>query len=498
MTLQAYLRALRERWKTITAFVVVALVLGTGYVVLTPQVYRAGVQIFVVSTSDATSTSALAGATYAQAQTSTYAAIIANPDVLSRVQAELATPLSPAALAAKISAEAPVGQALVDVYATDGSPGEAAQIANATARAFVEVVQGYSTPSGSQSPSVRLFITDPAVPPGQPQSPDVLLVLAVAAFLGLALGVAAALVRNALDNTVKTPAHAVEATQATTVGAVPFDPDRPKQPVVSFGTGHSASAESYRQVRTNLQFLDVDNPPRVLVVTSAMPGEGKTTTAVNLAHVLAEAGHRVGLVEGDLRRPRVARYLGLVEKVGITDVLAGRAQLEDVVQQTGSERVDVIASGPHPPNPSELLGSTQMRTLLQEMRRRYDYVVVDAPPLLPVTDAAVVSTVADGAIVVARYRRTRREQLARATDNLRAVDARVLGTIMNMVPARSDEYEYYYYESDATTRGGAPDTGPELPDGIESAVRPTDRAAPSAPRQPVVVAHQDADGDGPR
>ena len=197
-----------------------------------------------------------------------------------------------------------------------------------------------------------------------------------------------------------------------------------------------------------MQFLEVDDPPRVLVVTSSVPAEGKSTTAINIALALAEAEHNVVLVDGDMRRPRVAEYLDLIGSVGFSTVLAGRASLDEVLQKTRFPGLTALTSGPIPPNPSELLGSMAAQKVLSELRARFDYVIVDSSPLLPVTDAAILAADSDGVLIIARFAKTKRDQLAHAVGNLKNVGARTLGAIFTMTPARGNASYYYSYYGD--------------------------------------------------
>jgi capsular exopolysaccharide synthesis family protein len=214
------------------------------------------------------------------------------------------------------------------------------------------------------------------------------------------------------------------------------------------------SAEAFLKLRTNLQFMDVDKPPRVIVVTSPLPGDGKSTVALNLAAALSMSGQPVMLIDADLRRPVMAESLGLVEGVGLTDVLIGRVQVEEVVQRVaGLPNLAVLAAGPVPPNPSEMLGSKSMRRLLKRLRKDCT-VIIDAPPLLPVTDAAVLTAAADGALVVVSSGRTLDTQLRDALGNLSAVSGHTLGVVLNRVPPRSSASGYYggYYGDSAKDR----------------------------------------------
>jgi non-specific protein-tyrosine kinase len=283
-------------------------------------------------------------------------------------------------------------------------------------------------------------------------SPRKHLDVALGILTGLALGVALAVLRELSDTSVKRVEDTVRVCGVPNLAVVPYDSAAAKSPLVTQARNQTARAEAFRTLRTNLQFVDLDQPPRSVVVTSAVAGEGKSTSACNLAITLAQAGIRVALVEGDLRRPRVADYMGVEPSVGLTSVLIGRATLAQALQPWADPRLAVLASGPIPPNPAELLGSGHMIALLRELQSQADVVVVDAPPLLPVTDAAVLSRVTDGAVLVVRAGRTKRDQLASAVSALRTVDARLLGTVLNMVPAKGPDGMGYGYGYGYDTR----------------------------------------------
>jgi receptor protein-tyrosine kinase len=274
------------------------------------------------------------------------------------------------------------------------------------------------------------------------------------------LGAGLALVRDLLDNTVKSVEDVEEVTGAPVMASVGIDKTMAKQPMLTDVKGFSPRGEAFRMLRTNLQYLDLDNPPKSLVITSAIAGEGKTSTSTNLAVALAQAGRRVLLIDGDLRRPRVASLLGLESSVGLTTVLVGRTKLEESIQRHQASGVYFLAGGPTPPNPTEVLQSQATHDLLAKLRAAYDAVIIDAPPLLPVADAAILGTAADGAILVTRHGKTHREELEAATQRLEKVGARLFGTVVNMIPKRSGgAYSYYYYyEYDTSTprkTGGA-------------------------------------------
>jgi capsular exopolysaccharide synthesis family protein len=262
-------------------------------------------------------------------------------------------------------------------------------------------------------------------------------------FLGLVLGVGYAFLRNYLDNTVKTLEELNNITGATSLGMIMFDPDAKDNPLVAIEP-RAVRSEAFRTIRTNLRYVNVDKPPRVITITSAVPDEGKSTTAINLAITLAQAGWSVCLVEADLRRPKMGKYLGIEMSIGLTSVLAGQNTLDEALLPWNRGLVTLLPSGSSPPNPSELLSSRQMKDLLGSLRQRFNVVIVDAPPLLPVTDGAIIATASDGAILVVRWGKTTREQLAAATAAITQVDGVVLGTVMNFVPSSRRRYGYKY------------------------------------------------------
>ena len=277
--------------------------------------------------------------------------------------------------------------------------------------------------------------------------------------LGLLLGLGLAVMRELLDTSVKSAEDVAELTETPVLGGILFDPIAPKRPLLSDLESHSPRVEAFRILRTNLQFVDIDRDKKVVVVTSSLPGEGKTSTASNVALALHSAGERTLLVDGDMRRPQLATLFGLEPAVGLTTVLLGRMDLADAIQTHAATGLDVLTSGNLPPNPAELLQSHAMGQLLKEVREDYDVVVIDAPPLLPVTDAALIAAQVDGAMVVVRQGKTSRDQLSHAMDRLEAVGARPLGIAMNMVPAGRRNRSYGGYGYGYGSYGYGPEKG---------------------------------------
>jgi receptor protein-tyrosine kinase len=278
--------------------------------------------------------------------------------------------------------------------------------------------------------------------------------LSVAGILGLLLGCALAAVRDLLDNTLKSLSDVAEIVETPVMAHIAFDSSMSKAPLLTETPSHGQRSEAFRLLRTNLQFLDLDSQPRSFIVTSAVPGEGKTSTATNLAIAFAEAGKRVLLVDADLRRPRIPKLLNLEAAVGLTTVLVGRSDLDSSIQRHHASGLHVLTSGPIPPNPTEILQSGATRNLLKSLRDMFEVVIIDAPPLLPVADAGILATEVDGAIVVIRHGRTTRDQLKHAVGRLEQVGADTAGLVVNMTPHRGGTgyaygYAYAYGYSDA-------------------------------------------------
>jgi capsular exopolysaccharide synthesis family protein len=446
--LRDYLRLLRRRWRQITLCVVLAVAAATAVSYAASPMYAATSQVFVSTTTAAAgdnSSGLNQGGQFAQQRVKSYADIVNSPMVLAPVIKDLGLNTTPQVLARSVSASAPLDTVLINIVARNADAALAQRVANDVAKQFTQEAASLETPAGQTTSPVKLSVVREADLPQAPISPRKKLNLVLGLLLGLAVGVGGALLRETLDTTVKAPDVAEELVGAPMLGAITFDPEAAKRPLVVHVAPNSTRAEAFRQMRTNLQFVDIEHPLRSVVVTSSIPGEGKSTTTCNLAITLAQAGVRVVLIEGDLRRPRVADYMGIEGAVGLTSVLLGRAHLDDALQAWGDGNLQVLASGPLPPNPSELLGSAGMAHLLRELEGKVDLILIDAPPLLPVTDAAVLGAICSGVLMLVRSNSTRREQLARATSTVNAVGATILGTILNMVPTKGpDAYAYGY------------------------------------------------------
>lgn len=293
--------------------------------------------------------------------------------------------------------------------------------------------------------------------PGSPFSPNHVLNGLLGLFAGLGLGIATVFVRERLDDRLKGKADLEERVEAPVLAVVPQLPHwrRGKQTLlISKEQPKSAASEAYRTLRTGVLFAAGQRRIKILLVTSAQAGEGKTATTANLGVVLAQANKRVILVSADLRKPRISRFFGLHNRPGLTDVFHGRATLAQAMHNPGIKNLRLLASGPIPANPAELLGSEKMKEVLEELRAAADFILLDGPPVLALADAITLAPLADGVLFIADAENTSRSAVAHARSQLDQVNARIIGTVLNNFnPARASAYQYHYRYYTAGTYG---------------------------------------------
>jgi capsular exopolysaccharide synthesis family protein len=252
---------------------------------------------------------------------------------------------------------------------------------------------------------------------------------------GLVVGLGFIILRELTSAKIRT-ADQLKQLGLTLLGTIVYDRGSANNPLVSQRGFSPVRAEEFKQVRTSLRFLQADERHKVFVVTSAIPGEGKSVTAANLAITLAASGSAVCLVEADLRKPSLSNYFDLEGAVGLTTVLAHDSDVDDALQPWGNDRLQILLSGRIPPNPSELLSSAHAQQVFATLRDRFDVVVIDCPPLLPVTDAAILARYFGGAVLVVGSGRVEARELRKAMETLKAAGTPVLGAILNLAPAR--------------------------------------------------------------
>lgn len=469
MDLLGYLRVIRPHWWVIVLTTVLGLAVAGAWTLIVPKVYQADATGVVQLAGGSGAGDEIVAQNLALSKVVTYVEYGSSRAVAERTIETLGLETTPEALVASVTVTNPDDTPIIRVTASAGTPELARDIASVwldSMVAQIQEVEGGLAPTepvldengvvidpGTTAPFISLVPIDSARLPTAPVSPNSRLALVLGALVGLALGLGYALVRHSLDRRIRRAEDVERQLGVPVVGTIPinraFSAENRLVPLVRVGDDRNAiaaaaTAEALRELRTNLQFMDVDNPPRVIVVTSPAPGDGKSTVAANLATTIAASGQPVVLIDADLRRPMVAKIFGLPSGGGLSDVLAGRAPLRDVVQHwADAPNLQIVTAGKVPPNPSEVLGSERMKSLLERLSKDW-LVIVDAPPLLAVTDAAILTNRADGAFVVASVGSTTYESLARALGMLERAHARAMGVILNRMPRRGGNYDYEY------------------------------------------------------
>lgn len=460
MNVTEYLRIIRKHWVPVAALALAGIVFASIFAFTRTPTYTTTSQVFV-SFHGAESTSELAtGTTYVQRRVVSYSNLVRSAQVLEPVVEELGLDTNAGELGSRVQAAPVTDTVLIDITATDTDPTLAARIANTVAESLAVRVDELETPQRAGDSPVQLQLVREATLPGSASYPNIPIMILVGFLLGTALGVALAVLREIADTRVRSEHDLRAITDSAVIGSITMDDEAKDNPLVVQTSPYHTRSEAFRRLRTNLQFLDLDGGPQALVVTSSVPNEGKTTSAINLAITLADADAKVLLIDADLRRPSVAGYLGIEGSVGLTTLLIQRATIDDVIQPWGSAGLYVIPSGAVPPNPAELVGSKTMARLILQMSEQFDYVIIDTPPLLPVTDAALIAKMTSGVLMVAGAGQIRREQLRQSLANLSAVSARVLGIVLNKVGRGADAYGagygYYDYQPHQDDADGEP------------------------------------------
>lgn len=456
MTLEDLWKLTRRQFLVIAIGALIGLLLAFGWMMLQPKVYTATAAGYVTAGGGQSIGESYSSQTLAQQKAQAYVTLFTNRRVTEAVIKDLSLDTTPQELAGRITATVPAEGVSISVTAAGSTPEEARDIADAVVKAAAQEAKrieesgpsrqtvgadGKTRTVKSQA-QVLIEPNESALLPSSPSSPNPTRILPIGLFLGLLLGYGVAAIRHHNDTKVRHVDDVEAVTGTGVLGVLPQSKDLGSERGEARRSKAFHEREALRKLRTNLRFVDVDNQPRSIVVTSANQGEGKSTVASNLATVLAESGEQVVLVDADLRRSAVARAFDLDGSVGLSEVLAGTIPLTDALQTTDVPGLQILAGGATPPNPSELLGSHRMEALIADLSGKH-FVILDAPPLLPVTDAALLTRSADGAVLVVAAGSTHKEALERATASLRAVDGKVLGAILNQASkSRVDRIRY--------------------------------------------------------
>jgi capsular exopolysaccharide synthesis family protein len=471
LDLRDYVRILRRNVLLIVGATLMGVLVGGAASLVIKPTFTSETQLFVGIPSSSTVTDLQQGNTFSQARVQSYVKTVPTRVVLQPAIDDLELNTTPRELSKRVSATTDPETVLIKISVVDVSAEQAAATAQAIANSLIRAVDNLETPKTGGSSPVSLSIVEPAEAPSEPTSPNTRLNLVLGFVIGLTMGLGAAVLRSAFDSRIGSEADVRHVTHAPLLGGIAFDHDAVRRPLLTQAAATSQRAETFRQLRTNLQFANVSGRAQTILVTSSLPGEGKSTTAMNLAISLAQAGQSVCLVDADLRRPAIAQYLGLDRNVGLTTALVGEIDVEDVLQHWGDDRLSVLASGQVPPNPSELLGSDEMKALITRLESIFDSVIIDAPPLLPVTDAAVLSRHVGGVVAVIGANKLKQQDLRKSLEALKMVNATLLGIVLNLLPLTGpDAYAYSYYRDE------------------ESASVPDEPSHPEQGRLPVVNA----------
>lgn len=471
MTILEFFRTTRANLWLLIIGIIVGAAAGFGYASLQPKVYAASSSGYV-TVGESGTVDVLSGSTAAKERARSYAAIVSSEAVAQKIKQN--TPelsLSTGQIRSSLTATAGDNAALITVSAQASSPKNAQLLANSALQATADYIKEIEQNPGNAQALVNGDSNAAATPPANSNtvrviplnnasvnpplvSPNYQQNTLIGAVIGLVVVYTAIFLRRALDQRIRTRDDATKATGASILGVLPVSDDLSEENIVNGDTDDHIAQESIRQLRTNLRFVNVDTPPRSFIVTSAVPGEGKSTVSLSLARSLADAGSPVILIDADLRRPTVAKKLKLDAKVGLTQVLAGQVEIANAVHQLGDSNLFVLPAGRIPPNPSELLGSDKMRQLIKELSEEF-IVVVDVPPLLPVTDASLLSHSVDGVILVGSIGRSHREQMTEASSILKKVNANLFGLVLNRAPRKGLGNSYYGFGYASTYVGYA-------------------------------------------
>lgn len=437
MTVLDFVTLTRRYWRMLVLGIALGLAVGGAYALIVPKTYVASSTGFVALKG----ATVFSGTDTATTRAKSYLPLLSSQAVRDKIAKDAG--VSASDLGGSLSAEVVPGGQLIQVSASSHSPSAALALANGALKALASVITDIeATASDGSSGTLDVIPLQNASPPTEPASPNLKVALGAGAGGGLLLAYLVIFLRRALDVRVRTPEDLTELSGAGLLGRLPRIGGRKDK-----GSGYATnlSSEAFRQIRTALRFANVDKPVRSILVTSANPGEGKSTIATSVARVFAESGQLTIVIDADLRRPVLADRFGLDGSVGLSEVLSGQIALADAIRRTDDPQLFILPSGGIPPNPSEMLGSKALSSLVEELSHDY-LVVIDSAPILPVTDSLLVSAAVDGVVLVGSAGKTRKADVTAARGLLEQATARMLGVVLNMVQMKEIGGGYRYGE----------------------------------------------------
>lgn len=484
MTILDLIRLLRRSWISVAVGLLIGLAVAAGYTFTRPTTYVAESRGVVIAGSTISVGDTMSGDTVTVSRAAMYASLVNTSAVSQRANRILAS--QGITRKGTVTATTAEGSPFININAKGPTARDAQALANATLsslRSEALRLETFGRTQGRETPedqmqrmtSINVLAYEPASLPSSPVRPGLVRNLILGGLTGALLGGLLAFARRALDARVRSQEQVEMLTGKSVLGVVPETKSLKVRKGQASKRVSGAAGEALRQLRTNLRFVSVDSPPRSVVVTSPAPGDGKSTIAAQLARLLAVAGQPVVLIDCDLRRPTQGDQFNLDSGVGVTQVLAGDVPLEDALLDSGTRGLQVLPAGRIPPNPSELVGSKAMHSLIERLAVDH-MVIIDAPPVLAVTDGALLSAAADGTILVSRLGRTHRAALEQSTKLLEQTKARLLGVVLNAASKRSlsdsaygytgytGYYKDYYAAADADTTPSDSRASVDVPD----------------------------------
>lgn len=440
MTTREYLSTLRKYWLQIALAALVAGLAAYGSAQLIPKQYASTASVMVVP-GPVASTELGQSSSYVSGIVHSYAVLANSPRVLDPVITKLNLQYTSTSLAKRVSVESPLNTTVINITTTDPDPIQAQRISSAITESLISEVETVS-PTIDGKRVIRVETISPATAPNVPVSPNTRLYGLLGALAGLAAGVLYALLRRLYHNRIDNLDDAEEFLTTPILGQVVQTSGNAPLPSTVIKHPNGQVAESLRSVAAGLRFMAVDKPRRVILVTSSNPGEGKTSVTLGLALVLAEAGSKVLVMDADLRRPKVAAYTELEGGVGLTNVLVGDLSLSEAAQPWVQPNLLVLTSGEEPPNPGQLISSGRLESTITAAREDFDYILLDSPPVMSVTDPLWLTAMTDGALLVARLGKVTAADLRSAAEAIETSKQEVLGVVLNGAKPRSRNAYY--------------------------------------------------------